>query len=306
MNPIVSAQGLEKRFRSLDALRGLDLEVPEGSVYSLIGPNGAGKTTAFRILMNLMRPSAGSAWVLGREASKLGPEDFTRIGYVSEGQDMPAWMTVGYFLDYLAPFYPNWDSQRAAQLLGQFDLPADRKLAQLSRGMRMKAALVSSLAYRPQLLLLDEPFSGLDPMVREDLIEALVESAEETTILISSHDLAEIESFSSHVAYLEDGRLRFAESMASLTERFREVEVTLTTGADAREPANWPEGWLRPERTPSFVRFVETRFDADRTSEQIRRLFGSGANIALSPMPLRSIFVTMARHSRRSTEGVGA
>jgi ABC-2 type transport system ATP-binding protein len=304
MNAIVRASGLEKRYRSLDALRGLDLEVPEGSVYSLIGPNGAGKTTTFRILMNLVQPSAGSAEVLGRDASKLGGEDFTRIGYVSEGQDMPMWMTVGYLLDYLAPFYPDWDRGRANQLLNQFDLPVDRKLGQLSRGMRMKAALVSSLAYRPRLLLLDEPFSGLDPMVREDLIEALVESAEETTILISSHDLAEIESFSSHVAYLENGRLKFAESMASLTERFREVEVTLPDGAGTPEP--WPEAWLRPERSPAFVRFVETRFDADRTSGEIRRLFGNGAGISVNPMPLKSIFVTMARASRRAAEEVEA
>src|SRR4029077_12238928 len=112
--------------------------------------------------------------------------------YVSENQQMPRWMTVEYLLAYLKPFYPSWDDARAEELLRQFQLPRDRKLRHLSRGMWMKAALASSLSYRPRLLVLDEPFSGLDPLVREDLIEGLLDSAGETTILISSHDLADI------------------------------------------------------------------------------------------------------------------
>ncbi len=136
-------------------------------------------------------------------------------------------MTVEYLLAYLKPFYPTWDDARARQLVRQFDLPVDRQLRHLSRGMRMKIALASSLAYRPRLLIMDEPFSGLDPLVREDLIDGLLESAGETTILISSHDLGEIESFASHIGYLDRGRLQFSEEMASLTARFREVEVTV-------------------------------------------------------------------------------
>jgi ABC-2 type transport system ATP-binding protein len=120
---------------------------------------------------------------------------------------MREWMTVGYLLAYLKPFYETWNDQRARELIRQFNLPLDRQIRHLSRGMRMKAALASSLAYHPRLLEVDEPFSGLDPLVREDLIEGLVESAEETTILISSHDLGEIESFASHIGYLDRGRL---------------------------------------------------------------------------------------------------
>ena len=122
---------------------------------------------------------------------------------------MPEWMTVGYFLAYLKPFYPTWDDARAEELLRQFDLPRDRKLKHLSRGMKMKAALASSLAYRPKLIVLDEPFSGLDPLVRDEFIEGLLESAGEATILISSHDLAEIESFASHVGYLDEESCNF-------------------------------------------------------------------------------------------------
>src|ERR1039458_2818877 len=116
-----------------------------------------------------------------------GPRSWLKLATSQENQELPEWMTVEYLLAYLKPFYPTWDDARAAQLIRQFDLPRDRQLRHLSRGMRMKIALASALAYRPRLLLMDEPFSGLDPLVREDLIDGLLESAAETSILISSH-----------------------------------------------------------------------------------------------------------------------
>src|SRR5262249_3655413 len=157
-----------------------NLKVPKGAIYGLVGPNGAGKTTAMKMMMNLIQPDSGRAEILSCDSRRLGPPELARIGYVSENQELPGWMTVGYFMDYLKPFYPDWDDARAAELLRNFDLPGDRKLRHLSRGMWMKASLASSLAYRPQLLVLDEPFSGLDPLVREELIEGLLESADDT------------------------------------------------------------------------------------------------------------------------------
>jgi ABC-2 type transport system ATP-binding protein len=296
----VSAGKLSKSFRSVNVLDNLDLEVPEGSVFGLIGPNGAGKTTTIKILLNLLKPTAGAAKILGVDSRRLSPDDYARIGYVSENQEMPDWMTVDYFLRYLKPFYPSWDDARAADLVAQFNLPPDRTLKHLSRGMRMKAALVSSLAYRPRLLVLDEPFSGLDPLVREDLVQSLIESAEETTILISSHDLAEIESFASHIAYLDGGRLQFSEEMTSLTARFREVEVLVESPAKIPAEREWPATWLRPEHTSAVVRFVETHFDSERTTSEIRRLFGSVLQISVNPMPLRAIFVTLARSASKT------
>jgi ABC-2 type transport system ATP-binding protein len=282
-------------FRNVQVLNGLNLNVQEGSVYGLVGPNGAGKTTTIKVLMNIHKASSGRAEVLGVDSRKLGPVDFARIGYVSENQEMPDWMTVEYLLAYLKPFYPTWDDVRAAELMKQFDLPPQRKLKHLSRGMRMKAALASSLAYRPRLLVLDEPFSGLDPLVREDLIEGLLESALETTIFISSHDLAEIESFASHIGYLDRGRLQFSEEMAVLAERFREIEITLE--ADVNLPPNCPANWVRLASSGPVVRFVETQFEPARTPAQIRQVFGEPRSMAISAMPLRSIFVTMARNA---------
>ncbi len=300
MSSALSTHELLKQFRNVPVLDGLNLDVPEASVFGLIGPNGAGKTTAIKILMNILKASSGRAEVLGADSRQLGPSEFDRIGYVSENQELPEWMTVEYFLAYLKPFYSTWDDGRAEELIRQFNLPRNRKLRHLSRGMWMKAALASSLAYRPRLLVLDEPFSGLDPLVREDLIEGLVESAGETTIFISSHDLADIESFASHIGYLDRGRLQFSEEMASLTARFREIEVTVEPPAILPADRQWPANWLRPEATQALVRFVETRFDAERTSGEIRRLFDRVQQVSVNPMPLRAIFVTLARNAPKA------
>jgi ABC-2 type transport system ATP-binding protein len=298
MSDVIRAFGLTKRYGGVAALDGLDLAIPEGSVYGLVGPNGAGKTTTLKLIMNIVQPDRGRAEVLGVDSRRIGPAQLAEIGYVSENQEMPDWMTVEYLLAYLKPFYPNWDDARAAGLVRQFELPPNRKLRHLSRGMRMKVTLASSLAYRPRLLVLDEPFSGLDPVVREDLIEGIVESAEETTILVSSHDLSEIESFASHLAYLDKGRVRFTEEMTSLTARFREIELTLTPPVSL--PRDWPAAWLRPESSGAVVRFVESDFDAERTPSEIRRLFGEVHHLSVNAMPLRAIFVTLARSQSRA------
>ena len=300
MTGIVSAHNLSKQFRDVSVLENMDLDISEGSVFGLIGPNGAGKTTTIKILMNILAPTSGSAEVLGVDSRHLAAGNFQQIGYVSENQEMPEWMTVEYFLAYCKGFYPAWDGERADALLRQFNLPRDRKLKHLSRGMRMKAALASSLAYHPRLLVLDEPFTGLDPLVRDDFIQGLIESAEETTILISSHDLAEIESFASHIGYLENGRLQFSEEMASLTARFREVEVLVEPQAALPAEREWPKTWLRPETAASVVRFVDTQFEPERTNSEIRRVFRGVQQISVNPMPLRSIFVTLARASSKA------
>ena len=297
MHSAISTSGLAKRFRRMDALRDLTLEVPEGSVFALVGTNGAGKTTTIKTVMNILKPTSGHATVLGTDSRQLGPRQFERIGYVSENQEMPDWMTVGYFLDYLKPFYPAWDDARADELVKQFQLPRDRRLRHLSRGLRIKAALASSLAYHPRLLVLDEPFGGLDPLVRDEVIEGLIDSAGETTIFISSHDLAEIESFATHIGYIAEGQLQFAEEMASLSARFREVEVTLAQPEAL--PAPWPDHWLRPEASPAVVRFVESRFEGTGTQDKIRNLFGEVKEITAYPMALRAIFVTLAKSGAR-------
>jgi ABC-type multidrug transport system ATPase subunit len=296
MNFPIRTNNLTKAFRRTTVLDGLCLEVPEGSIYGLVGPNGAGKTTTIKVLMNILRPAAGRSEVLGTDSRRLSPREFAQIGYVSENQEMPEWMTVGYFMEYWRHFYPTWDRALAAELMRQFDLPLNRKLRHLSHGMRMKAALASSLAYRPRLIVLDEPFTGLDALVRDELIEGFLPRAENTTIFISSHDLTEIETFASHIGYLEHGHLRFSEDLDTLSARFREIVLTF---ADLPAlPREWPSGWLQPETAGPVVRFIDTQFSQQRTLEQVRCLFPDFQDMAVNGMPLRSIFVTLAKSSR--------
>jgi ABC-2 type transport system ATP-binding protein len=295
MTPVIQTQNLSRSYGRTEALKGLDLTIPERAIYALVGPNGAGKTTIIKLLMNILRPTTGSAKVLGHRVSDVAGEVFTRIGYVSENQELPEWMTVRYFLDYLRPFYPTWDRNLEQHLLRQFDLPLDRKLKHLSRGMKMKVALASVLAYRPALIVLDEPFSGLDPLVRDELIEGLLERATETTILLSSHDLAEIESFATHVGYIDRGRLLFSDEMATLTDRFREVEITLNQPEPL--PANFPATWLQPQAAGTVIRFTHTEAANGAATTELAQAFPNARDITLTPMTLRSIFLAIARSS---------
>jgi ABC-2 type transport system ATP-binding protein len=148
--------------------------------------------------------------------------------------------------------------------------------------------------------VLDEPFTGLDPLVRDELIQGLLARAEESTILISSHDLAEVETFASHVGYLEHGELRLSEELTTLTERFREVELTFAAPPSLPDAKTAPESWLHISSAAAVVRFIESRFDPGETARQIRALFGKPENVTLAPMSLRAIFLAMAKAGRKN------
>jgi ABC-2 type transport system ATP-binding protein len=300
MNPTIQTNDLSMRFGQTEALHEVNLTVLEGAIYALVGPNGAGKTTMIKLLMNILRPTVGDAEVLGVDTQRLAGEVFNCIGYVSENQEMPDAMTVEALLDFMRPFYPRWDRELERQLVRQFDLPMKRKLKHLSRGMRMKAAFAISLAYRPKLIVLDEPFTGLDPLVRDELIESLLERAAETTIFLSSHDLAEIESFASHVGYLEDGRMLFSEEMTVLNERFREVTITLA--APSPLPPKLPSAWLLAETADCVVRFVHSEYRGEASEHEVADLFPGTRDVEWEPMPLRSIFLAMAKAGRANRQ----
>ncbi len=297
--PVIHLKNLEKQFGSVKALNGalngVTLDVPERSVFALIGPNGAGKTTAIKTMMNILRPTSGRAEVLGADSRKLNAKTFEQIGYVSENQQLPDWMTVKYFLSYCKDFYPTWNDEEAVSLLRLFELPLDRPLRALSRGMRIKAAFASSLAYRPRLLVLDEPFSGLDVLVREELTASILER--ELTVFISSHDLSDIETFASHIAYIDEGRVRFVEELSAVNDRFREVEVTLDQPLDL--PRDLPAHWLSAEQSGPVIRFIHSQFDSDRTNAEVRQAFPGVRDVSIRSMSLRSIFIALARSNKR-------
>jgi ABC-2 type transport system ATP-binding protein len=295
---MIRVNDLWKNFRKHDALRGLTFSVADGSAFALIGANGAGKTTTIKVLMNIIEPSRGEVKVMGVDSRSISPRELSRIGYVSESQDLPERLTVEQYLGYLRPFYPQWDRELEAATLTLLHLPPRRRIGDLSHGMRMKMALACALPFRPKLLVLDEPFSGLDPLVRDEFMESLIQQAAEMTVLISSHELSEIDHFATHVGFLDEGKLLFSETMADLTERFREVRVTLEQAASAPDPL--PSDWLCVRAVGSVVSFIDSRFSEETLGERIRSLLNGVRSIDTQPMALRSIFTTLARSLRDS------
>lgn len=296
---MITIRGLQKRFHGTDALRGIDLDIPQGKVTAFLGPNGSGKTTTIKCAMNLIERDAGDVSVLGVDARSLGPKQWQRIGYVSENRMMPDWMTVPELLGHLRPMYNgSWDRDFEKKLLAEFDLPLKTELRSLSRGQRMKAALLSSLAYRPQLIVLDEPFSGLDPLVRDEFLTGLLELTETEgwTVWISSHDLEEVERFADRVAILDSGRVDLQEDVETLQSRFRGVELWFD--ADASLPANLPGTWLNPQAGGRTLRFIDSNYDESGISASLARIFPEHRRHEVRRMTLREIFVALARSYR--------
>lgn len=222
MTDPITTQNLTRRFRKTEAVNGLSFTVPRGTIFALIGPNGAGKTTTIKLLMNLLGATRGGATVLGTNSRRLGVSELQRIGYVSENQRLPDWMTPRQLLDYCRPFYPTWDHELAKALQDKLRLKSDAPLRTLSRGTKMKAALLASVGYRPELLILDEPFTGLDPLVRDELIGVLNNppGGRPWTVLISSHDIQEVERVADWVGFIDRGRMVFSEPVTTLQARF--------------------------------------------------------------------------------------
>ncbi len=299
---VIETRKLSHAYGKKEAVSNLDLTVESGSIYALLGPNGAGKTTTLKTIMNILSPSSGEARVLGTDSRRLSPKEFAQIGYVSENQDPPGWMRAGDFLDYCKPFYPTWDGAFAEKLSKQFALDPLQKLKDLSRGTRMKISLVSSIAYRPRLLVLDEPFSGLDPLIRDEFIQGILEltDQEQWTVLISSHDVDEVEKLADWVGVLNNGSLYLSEPVSNLQNRFR--QITLRLAANEPPPKPLPRSWMRWERDGAALKFVESAFN-DGTEKELRKIFPRGEALGTAPLSLREIFVVLAREFRMTNNG---
>jgi ABC-2 type transport system ATP-binding protein len=302
MDSVISTDHLSRNYGKVEAIHDLTFEVPRGSFFALLGPNGAGKTTTIHTLMNLRQPSNGLATILGVDSRRLGPAQLARIGYVSENQKLPGWMTVEHLLAFCKPLYPTWDDALCKKLIRTFDLPLDRKIKALSRGMRLKAAMITALAYHPSLLVLDEPFSGLDVSVREELTEGMLELSEQSdwTLFISSHDLEDIENLVDHIGFIAKGRLLLSDSLEQLQSRFHEVEVTLPNAQAI--PADLPTDWLVPQAAGNVVRYIDSQYREEESEAQSRQIFPQAVNLSFSPMSLRSIFITLTRQRKAAAE----
>jgi ABC-2 type transport system ATP-binding protein len=220
---VVEVRNLSRRFGARTALAEVSLEVPRGIVLGLVGENGAGKTTLIKHLLGLYKARAGSVRVFGLDPVADPPAVLRRIGYLSEERDLPDWMRVGELLRYTQAFYPAWDEAYAEELRAMFALDPAQKVKTLSRGQRAQLALLLALAYRPELLLLDEPSSGLDPVVRRDILSAIIRTVadEGRTVIFSSHLLEEVERVADVVAMIHAGRLVLAGPIDEIKEAHR-------------------------------------------------------------------------------------
>jgi ABC-2 type transport system ATP-binding protein len=298
MNAVIETHSLTYRYNREDAVRNLQLSVPEGSVYAFLGPNGAGKTTTIKLLLNLLQPCEGRATILGADSTRLGPVELARIGYVSENQQLPEWMTVRQLVDFCQPMYPTWDRDFCAKMLKDFLLPADRKIKNLSRGMRMKVSLLTSLAYRPRLLILDEPFTGLDPVVRKELIDGILELTEQEnwSVFVSSHDIDEVERFADWVGFIDAGRLRLSESAADLSARFKRLDCVVA--GDSRLASAAPPSWVLPESLSRSFRVIESEYVPGESEKRLAAVLPGASDVTVTDLSLREIFVGLTQSGR--------
>lgn len=224
---IVDVRNLSCRFGSKLALDNLSISISSGGVFGLVGENGAGKTTLIRHLTGLLEAESGTVRVFGADPVKDPVGVLGRIGYLSEHRNLPDWMRLGELLRYTQAFYPRWDSDYASQLLRQFNLDPSAYCKTLSQGQRAKAGLLLAQAHRPDLLLLDEPSSGLDPVVRKDILEAIIRIAAEEgrTVFFSSHLLDEIERVSGRIAIMKQGRILLCGSLEEIKRGHVKMQV---------------------------------------------------------------------------------
>lgn len=225
--PIVELSRVTRQFGSKTALDELSLTVPRGGVFGLIGGNGAGKTTVIKHILGLLKAQTGSVRVFGLDPVANPVGTLGRIGYLSENRDLPDWMSVAQLMRYTQAFFPNWDENYAEELRLAFDLDPHARIKTLSRGQRARAGLLVALAHRPELLVLDEPSSGLDPVVRRDILGAIIRTIadEGRTVLFSSHLLDEVERVADRVAIIHQGRILLTAPMEEIKDTHRRVTL---------------------------------------------------------------------------------
>jgi ABC-2 type transport system ATP-binding protein len=233
--PVVEIRDLTRRFGRRAALDRVSLAVPRGGVLGLVGVNGSGKTTLIKHILGLLQAQEGSVRVFGLDPVREPVAVLSRVGYLSEDCDLPNWMRVGELLRYTGSFHRTWDSAYALELCRQFGLDLSLRVRALSRGLRARAGLVTALGHRPDLLVLDEPSAGLDPLARRDILQAVVRTVSDAgaTVLFSSHLLDEVERIADQVALIDSGKLVFHGDLDvvrgrhhRLTLRFREARST--------------------------------------------------------------------------------
>src|SRR3989449_2215106 len=220
---VVTVSELTRRFGATTALASVSWSMPRGAVYGLVGANGAGKTTLIKHILGLLRAESGSVRVFGLDPVADPVAVLSRLGYLSDENDLPGWMRVDELIRYTSAFYPKWDDAYAEELRQAFALDRAAKIKELSKGQKARAGLLIALAHRPELLVLDEPSSGLDPIVRRDILGAVIRTIahEGRTVLFSSHLLEEVERVADHVTMIHQGKVVLSAPLDDIRESNR-------------------------------------------------------------------------------------
>jgi ABC-2 type transport system ATP-binding protein len=291
---IVETHELCKSFKGKPALRGLNLRVPAGSIFGFLGRNGAGKTTTIKTLMGLLRADSGTAHVFGMPVADADQsvELRRRIGFVTEDKELYPYMTVEQIIRFTRPFFPKWRDDLASRYLKMFELPRKRKIPDLSKGMRSKLMLLLAISRGAELLILDEPTDGLDPVATEDVLRELVDIAASTatTILFSSHQLAEVERIADHVGIIERGRMVVSGSLDDMKASYQRLHIVLPDTAGP--PSRWPEGVESVRQEGRVLSLLASR-NLDAIAAEAQSI--PGATVERFPVTLKEIFLEHAR-----------
>lgn len=291
---IIETSELRKSFGGKEALRGLDLRVPRGSIFGFLGRNGAGKTTTIKTLMGMLRADSGEARMFGERVvdADQSVELRRRIGFVTEDKELYPYMTVEQMIRFVRGFFPKWRDDLEQRYLKMFELPPNAKIPKLSKGMRSKLMLLVAISRGADLLVLDEPTDGLDPAATEDVLRELMAIAAEsgTTMFFSSHQLSEVELIADHIGVIDQGRMVVAGSLDDMKSRYQRLQVVF---ADvAMVPARWAEGVIREKQEGRVVSLLVNR-NASAIEAQAQAI--PGTTVERFPVTLKEIFMEHAR-----------
>jgi ABC-2 type transport system ATP-binding protein len=291
---VIETHQLCKSFKGQPALRGLDLQVPAGSIFGFLGRNGAGKTTTIKTLIGLLRADTGSAHVFGMPVTDADSAAGVRrrIGFVAEDKELYPYMTVEQIIRFTRPFFPKWRRDWEQRYLEMFELPKARKIPDLSKGMRSKLMLLLAICRGAELLILDEPTDGLDPAATEDVLRELVSitGSSGITIFFSSHQLSEVDLIADHVGIIDHGRIVVSGCLDDMKARYQRVHVVFENGAES--PVRWPEG-AESVRQEGRAVSILCSHNADAIVEQAHSI--PGATVERFPVTLKEIFLERVR-----------
>ncbi|HTZ60746.1 MAG TPA: ABC transporter ATP-binding protein [Acidobacteriaceae bacterium] len=292
--PVIETVALSKSYDRVQALRSLDLSVKPHRITAFLGPNGAGKSTTIRILLGIVRPTKGKGFLLGQpvdqgESVRLR----ARIAYVSDNKQLYDYMTVEQMIRFSRSFYTDWRPDIERTLLKTYELPIKRRIAVLSKGMRTKLALLLAFARNPELMILDEPSDGLDPVGVEQMLESLVaRSAEGITIFFSSHQISEVERIADHVCLLNRGVLALDLSMDKIRESYRRIDLVFPATPDE---SDFRIAGVESIRTSGRQLSLMVSRNADTLIDRARKLEAS--SIQVSPASLRDVFLETVKEA---------